>query len=164
MTVFELGAVGEFVGAILLFVSLIYVGVQVRQNTKTSRAESRRSSVDQYTNMDLTIMGNPELRAVVVAMIEGASMADLDVHQTVTSNAVLQAYFNSFRRDFDERKSDPAQWRQLEMTFKSNLVPSVLVREWWKVRGEGDSVYGGEFHDWVSTEIDEDERTAEGDA
>jgi len=47
MTVFELGAVGEFVGAILLFVSLIYVGVQVRQNTKTSRTESRRSSVDQ---------------------------------------------------------------------------------------------------------------------
>ena len=33
MTIFELGAVGEFVGAILLFLSLIYVGVQIKQNT-----------------------------------------------------------------------------------------------------------------------------------
>ena len=46
MTIFELGALGEFIGAILLFVSLIYVGLQIKQNRAdklTQRAASRLS-------------------------------------------------------------------------------------------------------------------------
>lgn len=39
MTIFELGALGEFLGAILLFISLIYIGIQIRQNTIATRAQ-----------------------------------------------------------------------------------------------------------------------------
>ncbi len=46
MTIFELGAIGEFTGAILLFLSLIYVGIQIRQNTN-SMDESRRLALAQ---------------------------------------------------------------------------------------------------------------------
>lgn len=40
MTIFELGALGEFLGAILLFGSLIFVGLQIRQNTIATKTES----------------------------------------------------------------------------------------------------------------------------
>ena len=33
MTIFELGALGEFVGAIAVVGTLIYLAVQIRQNT-----------------------------------------------------------------------------------------------------------------------------------
>lgn len=39
MTIFELGALGEFFGSILLFISLIYLAIQIRQNTKATQAE-----------------------------------------------------------------------------------------------------------------------------
>lgn len=41
MSIVELGALGEFVGALGVVASLIYVGVQVRQNTRVVRSEMR---------------------------------------------------------------------------------------------------------------------------
>ena len=39
MTLSELGAIGEFVGSILTIVTLVYLAVQVRQNTRHTRAQ-----------------------------------------------------------------------------------------------------------------------------
>jgi len=41
MSIMELGAIGEFVGAFGVIASLIYVGLQVRQNTRAMRSETR---------------------------------------------------------------------------------------------------------------------------
>ena len=43
-----LGNFGEFAGAILLFVSLFYVAVQIRQNTVAMRATSRQALIDTF--------------------------------------------------------------------------------------------------------------------
>jgi len=61
MTIFELGALGEFVGAILLFVSIIYVGMQIRQNTDATRAQIHQSRSDQAQQFFLNICGSDQL-------------------------------------------------------------------------------------------------------
>ncbi len=37
----ELGALGEFIGAFGVIASLVYVGLQIRQNTRAVRSEMR---------------------------------------------------------------------------------------------------------------------------
>ena len=39
MTVIELGALGEFIGSIVVMLTLIYLAVQVRQNTAQQKRE-----------------------------------------------------------------------------------------------------------------------------
>jgi len=39
MTITELGAIGEFVGAIVLIATLVYWSIQVRQNTAQHKRE-----------------------------------------------------------------------------------------------------------------------------
>ncbi len=92
MTIFELGALGEFAGAILLFGSLIYVGLQIRQNTNATRAaiyQDRAALVEQQfmevaksaelaqlldhfdlgTNLDLTPVERRRLHAFFTASV-----------------------------------------------------------------------------------------------
>jgi hypothetical protein len=50
MTLMELGALGEFVGAIAVVVTLVYLAIQIRQNTQ-SMEESRRLALAQTYQM-----------------------------------------------------------------------------------------------------------------
>lgn len=47
VTIQELGSLGEFIGAFAVVVTLIFVAVQVRQNTKMLRAQIRQSLTEQ---------------------------------------------------------------------------------------------------------------------
>ena len=48
MTLANLGDIGEFVGAIGVIASLIYVGLEVRRNTKALRAQAHETVVSGY--------------------------------------------------------------------------------------------------------------------
>jgi hypothetical protein len=157
MSISELGALGEFIGALLLFVSLIYVAIQLRQNTKALRAESQRSSIDQFTNIDLVIMGNPELREAVLALATEAKFSEMSPDQSIRTNAVLQAYCSTFNRVFQDTRAgvaDPSYWKGLESTIQANLIQNSLFQEWWRSRAAQDSLYSGEFYDWISAEVE----------
>ena len=48
MTLSDLGNIGEFVGAIGVIASLIYVGLEVRRNTKALSAQAHETVVSGY--------------------------------------------------------------------------------------------------------------------
>jgi hypothetical protein len=48
MTILELGALGEFVGAIAVVVTLIYLAVQIRQNTQAMEGNERLALAQTY--------------------------------------------------------------------------------------------------------------------
>ena len=56
MSVLEMSAVlgnfGKFIGALLLFISLIYVGIQIRQNTADSRNNTAMSLYAFFTQIN----------------------------------------------------------------------------------------------------------------
>ena len=64
MSLEDLGNIGEFVAAVGVIVSLIYLGVQIRQNTRSVRTASYQSWFDSYSNFSNTILANPELDAL----------------------------------------------------------------------------------------------------
>jgi hypothetical protein len=48
MTIEQLGSLGEFLGSIAVLVTLIYLAIQIRQNTRQARAASRQSLIDTF--------------------------------------------------------------------------------------------------------------------
>jgi hypothetical protein len=72
-----LGNIGEFVGAILLFVSLIYIGVQIRQNTRATAAEVYQSRALGAQDYFLHQAADPELADIFLRIEqEGADEID----------------------------------------------------------------------------------------
>ena len=57
MDIMELGAIGELVGGLAVIASLVYVGVQVRQNTFAVRASAAQAFADSINGMNLVVAG-----------------------------------------------------------------------------------------------------------
>ncbi len=62
MTLTELGALGEFVGAIAVVVTLVYLAIQIRQNTH-SMEEGRRLALAQTYQMRADALQNMMVQA-----------------------------------------------------------------------------------------------------
>ncbi len=64
-----LGNYGEFVGAIGVVVTLGYLSVQIRQNTKTGRAQSRQTLLDQWSSSNWDLSRDPQLLRIYASAL-----------------------------------------------------------------------------------------------
>jgi hypothetical protein len=65
MSLEDLGNIGEFVAAVGVIISLVYLAVQIRQNTRSVRVASYQSWFDSYSAFSNTVLASPELDALV---------------------------------------------------------------------------------------------------
>lgn len=56
MTIADLGSIGEFVGAIGVIVSLVYLAVQIRRNDQSTRAATVQSLLGRSTDITLQLV------------------------------------------------------------------------------------------------------------
>ena len=64
MSLEDLGNIGEFVAAVAVVISLVYLAIQIRQNTRSVRVASYQSWFDSYSNFSNTVLASPELDAL----------------------------------------------------------------------------------------------------
>ncbi len=60
-----IGAIGEFLGATAVVVSLIFVGVQIRKNTRASQTAGYRTLIDALGQLGLTVATDRELEQII---------------------------------------------------------------------------------------------------
>jgi hypothetical protein len=96
MTVFEMGAIGEFAGAILLFVSIFYVGVQLKQNINATKAQMYQTRATLVEQQMFMMANSPHLSDLLskVDWDDFSNMSDSEIFQ-------LRSYHNglSIRMD-----------------------------------------------------------------
>ena len=64
MSLQDLGNIGEFIGAIGVVASLIYLALQIRQNTKAVRRTAHISAVDAFNHFNSLVAQDPELARI----------------------------------------------------------------------------------------------------
>ncbi len=92
MTIFELGAFGEFAGAILLFGSLVFVGFQIRQNTITTRAVSHHTMTDALNQINFAIVKDEAVANLWSSSLKDrSSLGEVKIDQF---DALIRAYMH----------------------------------------------------------------------
>ena len=61
-----IGAAGEFIGGTLVFFSLLYLAIQLRQNTRALRADTHQQWVGMNSAQNLLFPQNPEFAKLFV--------------------------------------------------------------------------------------------------
>lgn len=74
MTIQDLGSMGEFVAAIATVATIIYLAVQIRQNSKAVRAQVRQSIAEQQFSGLMSWASDPILRDAILAAREGKAL------------------------------------------------------------------------------------------
>ena len=61
-----LGTIAEIIGATMVVVSVVYLAVQVRENTKLSAEEVVSSAIDAFTDLDRMIAADSDLASILI--------------------------------------------------------------------------------------------------
>ena len=97
MTIMEFGAIGEFIGAFAVVATLIYLAIQMRQNTNALKLISARSITEELQETFSLLASDQELAGIFVkasgeSELQGAERVR---YYTLTSNLV-RVYENAF--------------------------------------------------------------------
>ena len=140
MTLESLGNVGELIGGFAVVISLVYLAIQVRQNSKTTRAEMfQRFSISLQS--DLIALGRDPL-ASRVWNAGLRSWDDLSEEEQGQFSGMLTGMFTGFESTFCQYRSGLLE-EDLWESFQTRLrwyVARKGVRAWWKLGG----------HTWVN--------------
>jgi hypothetical protein len=88
-----IGAVGEIVGALAVFLTLVYLAMQIRQNTKAIQASANHASVSEVNQVRTSMYENADLAQIYV---QGLAQPDnLDEENRVRFRLLLHNIFLS---------------------------------------------------------------------
>ncbi len=137
MTLADLGNIGEFIGAIGVVISLLYIAVQIRQNTKAVRSATFQGISDQLMKVLSLRIQDPALAEI---RWKAASAPDQLTQQEYSRLSDLLeftfiAYQNIFVQ-FQNGFADIEQWNAVESSIRRYAtLPG--FKDWWRRSSNG---------------------------
>lgn len=99
MNIMELGAIGELVGGVAVIGSLVFVGAQIRQSTRTLRTTSFHQAVDPLWRLSEQVSGDTRIARIVRMGLTDEEPLEIDESYQFENwaSSVLFAYENLYR-------------------------------------------------------------------
>lgn len=126
-----IGAIGTFISAIAVVISLIYLAIQTKQNTKTMKAASFHQVRMSFSEIPLAIAQDSELVTILARI--NSDPDSLSREEVIRYEMLLltiirraeSAYFQSI-----EGSLPLESWRGISETCKAALSDSIALH-WW---------------------------------
>ena len=135
MTLEEIGVLSQLVGTLGVIASLVFVGVQIRQNTKATRAQVHESITSGYQAAAQSVTTHAEVFARGIAATPESFSAFSEADK-MTYFGVIFGFFKHFENmhaQYENGYVDPESWtawsEHMLMYFHQ---PGVQV--WWSLR------------------------------
>lgn len=134
MSIQDLGSIGEFIAAIATILTLVYLALQIRQNTAVSRAAAAQEVLKAHRLLIREVLTlNPEVENVFIRGIHSFGSLSRDEKrrfQYVLSEFMLNAQNAlQLRRKGVLDQSDAELW----LGFAIQLLRTPGVGEWWEI-------------------------------
>ena len=134
MTLQDLGNIGEFIAAFGVIASLIYVGFQVRQNTRTMRAQIHENLTSGYLSIVDTVAAHPT--AFAKGLRSDSNFDELTDEEKIQYLGLIFGFFKHFEHMFVQHERgliDDQTWEAWSEHIKMYFhQPGVLT--WWAIR------------------------------
>jgi len=133
MTLETLYYLSQILAVLAILASLIFVGVQIIQNTRAIKATSHHAITDSFNHLNTTLATNPELARIWDAGNKG--IENLKPEELTAYHSLLLGYVRVFETLFFQSQTGTmarelweAERRVLQFMF---ALPG--VQQWWAV-------------------------------
>ena len=169
MTIFELGALGEFVGAIAVVGTLIYLAVQIRQNTSQIRDNVLSLQVNAYQDLinriadvNKLMISDGEWALIAVKAVENPTELDsIELSRYMSFLMMLTRHADMAYLQYEKGMLDHERFLSALGPFYGTLRSSELARAHLRdVIGGGGGIFVQSFLNEMTTilnGIDEEE-------
>jgi len=130
----NLAKLSEFVGGIVLVISLVYLAYQVRQNTQSLRSENYARVLDRMSTVQSQLSKDPELHHVF--MVGAEDPARLSRAERLRFSWALYELFGAGEFMYHQSRDKalpPAVWARWEATIGWWLSHPGM-RAWWSAK------------------------------
>jgi len=134
MNLESLANLGEIIGAIAVVVSLIYLAVQVRQNTRAQQAENFSRALDRVAAMQATLSRDPDISVIFSKGVSDPS--NLTTGERLQFTWAMYELFGAFEFMFlaSKENSIPEEFWQRWSSAVAWWLTFPGVQSWWNVR------------------------------
>ena len=118
----EWASIAEVIGAAAVVLSLVYVGIQVRENTEEIRAANRQQLVARSHTATLGVSTSPELAGAVAKVINGER---LSAAEQVQYGYFVRAMLYDIQEAYllhQEGRLDDDYWETREAIFRAYMA------------------------------------------
>ncbi len=129
MDIMELGAVGELVGGVAVIASLVYVGIQLRNNTRAAEVASHQSITEMFNTINLTFGSRTDVSRVFRLGLEGSTALTED--ERTQFGFLCLATFRGFEMEFYQAQAGTFQGTQWDDSIRY-LLRSAGGQTWWR--------------------------------
>jgi hypothetical protein len=139
-----IGAVGEIVGASAVFVSLIYLAVQIRNQNREARAAAMHEIWVGFRD-SIAAFGDQQTSQVYTKALAHEELSDAEQLQLIVGvQRILRVWEEAFMQKNKGRLDDEV-WEAMVVQYSSTMG-SRAFQIVWELRKE---VYGSEFRRFV---------------
>ena len=132
MSLQDLGNIGEFVGAAAVLVSLVYLALQIRQNTQALRASIQQENRNSIAEFYRLLTNSETARIWRAGLTEPAKLGEADA---ASFHALLSFLFNHFETAFHRRalpQIHNAHSDEARETAIRGLTRTSGFESWWR--------------------------------
>lgn len=150
MTLLDLANIGQVIGAVAVVASLIFVGLQIRQNTKANRASTLQMNADYWLTY-LTTLADDRFSALYSKGALGRE--ELDGAQFGQFFFLCRATFMGCENQHYQYRTgllDEDAYRGYEATIREQIAAFPGVRAMWQLVKH---TYGTEFVNFLDMQI-----------
>ncbi len=155
MTLQDLGGIGEFIGGIAVVISLVYLAVQIRQNTKSVRTATYQAILDSSRSDTELLLVHPHLERVYRVGRRNPEKLN-DDERPLFRMLVAQLLLSSESLFLQHQQGaiDSDYWQRRQQTLRG-LLSQPGVRQWWAARGTPREYYDPGFRELVDSILGE---------
>ena len=129
-----LTAIGQLAAVFVGIPSLIYLALQIREQTKERRHAAVNALAVQWGDLTKSLHDNAEFAEIYLRGVQ--SFTDLDAVSKLRFSAFLNRFFKNFEGMYFshcDRILTESLWGEIERTM-SDVIAYPGVQEWWKTR------------------------------
>jgi len=146
MSLSDLGNIGEFVSALAVVISLLYLAIQIRQNTRSLRASAHQSITSHIAELNRTIVEHGEVAAILEAgLTNPVGLSPADRRRFNAYNSARFRHYDNLYYQYRVGTLERSQWNGFDALLRTHLRQPGIVR-WWE---ESSGFYSDEFVSYV---------------
>lgn len=145
MTLSDLANLGTFISAVVVMASLIFVGVQLKQNTRAVRAAASQAHITNWQATLAPIINNEDVARIWARGLAGmANLTDEERVRFIVLFSGIFRYVESSREQWLHGQLEESHWINLERTHTA-IANQPGCRDYWAIRRDR---YAADFQAW----------------
>ena len=145
-TIQDLGALGEFIGAFAVVITLIYLAVQLRQNTQSLKLNVEKDIAIHIAQVNYDLASTSVSHVLIRA---AADISQLNDEEMAQFGAFANGFFRTHQLAHDQwldGNLSRRSWESIKSHFRTQMA-SAGIKAFWDVRSP---TFKPEFRDYVS--------------